>query len=169
MSYNVLAMVVKECATCHQVKPLTEFNRNRRNKDGLMYLCRVCARKRCKAWQQSPKGIYIKIRDDRAEKLKIGQQEFVEWYVAQPKRCVYCGIPQELLEVSKVCRLGNRGIRLSIERIDNNKDYVLGNLALACLRCNFIKSNTFSFEEMKKLALVYIQPKWKAEVSSYTI
>lgn len=32
----------KKCAGCGQVKPLSEFNRNRRNKDGLQDRCRQC-------------------------------------------------------------------------------------------------------------------------------
>jgi hypothetical protein len=33
---------VKRCCTCRQTKPLTEFNRLRKARDGLQYSCREC-------------------------------------------------------------------------------------------------------------------------------
>jgi len=37
-------MATKRCSRCKQEKPVTEFNKNRRAKDGLYYYCRECHR-----------------------------------------------------------------------------------------------------------------------------
>lgn len=39
-------MKLKICSTCGKSKPLSEFNKNKHNKDGLTYSCKACRRKR---------------------------------------------------------------------------------------------------------------------------
>lgn len=90
----------------------------------------------------------------------ITKDLFKTWWSCQDQRCVYCDIPVERLAVTD---LGKKlAKRLSIDRIDNDKGYIIGNLALACLRCNFIKSNLFSFQEMREIGQKYIKPKWQS-------
>ena len=48
----------------------------------------------------------------------------------------------------------NKGFRLEIDRKDNNKGYEKGNLALCCCRCNTIKSDFFTEEEMFKVGAI---------------
>lgn len=42
----------KECRTCHEVKPFSEFNLHRKNKDGLDYKCRACAAEEQREWRK---------------------------------------------------------------------------------------------------------------------
>ena len=51
-------------------------------------------------------------------------------------------------------------VRLTVDCIENDLGYIKGNLALACLRCNFTKSNLLSFDEMREIAQKYFKPKW---------
>jgi len=51
--------------------------------------------------------------------------------------------------------------RLTIDRIDNKKGYIKGNICLACARCNLIKSNILSFNETREICQRYVKPKWK--------
>ena len=52
--------------------------------------------------------------------------------------------------------------RLSVDCMDNLRGYEVGNMVLACGRCNFIKSDIFSYDEMMTLAQTYLKPKWLA-------
>lgn len=83
----------------------------------------------------------------------ISRDKFVEWYNSQEKVCVYCGIKtDELKDYSFHSTIEAR--RLSIDRIDNSKGYLEGNLALACLFCNFIKRDIFTYDEMKEIGQI---------------
>lgn len=46
----------KECRTCNEVKAVSEFTKNKRNKDGLNYECKACAKTRRKAWEEANPG-----------------------------------------------------------------------------------------------------------------
>ena len=50
-------------------------------------------------------------------------------------------------------------MRLSIDRKDNSLGYEKGNLALACMICNKIKSDFFSEKEMLEIAKKYVTPR----------
>lgn len=77
--------------------------------------------------------------------LKITKDEFVKWYLDQDQKCLYCG---RTLEQSQTDTLNKKTNRLTIDRLDNNRGYEKGNLALSCLRCNAIKNNYFTKDEM---------------------
>ena len=104
---------------------------------------------------ENPVGIYSVIKDGlnnkkrpRKELLNITKDDFVNWYTDQKKECFYC---KRTLEETRVDEYNQKANRLTIDRVDNNKGYELGNIVLACLRCNSIKSNYFSKEEMLKI------------------
>ena len=42
----------KKCTKCGEVKPLSEFNLHRKNKDGLDYKCRACAAEEQREWRK---------------------------------------------------------------------------------------------------------------------
>lgn len=102
----------------------------------------------------NPIGIYSVIKDgvkkngsSRRTLLKISKEDFVKWYNEQEKVCFYCG--RTLEEIKKEDDRVNRGInRFSIDRTDNKKGYEIGNMVLSCMRCNAIKSDYFTKEEM---------------------
>ena len=100
----------------------------------------------------NPVGIYSTIKDGLNNKkqprkilLKISKDDFVEWYNSQEKICFYC---KRTFEETQSDELNRKVHRLTIDRIDNSKGYERDNLALACLRCNAIKNNYFTKEEM---------------------
>jgi hypothetical protein len=74
---------------------------------------------------------------------------FITWYTSQTRECCYC------LRSEEECLKDNIGVkRLSIERLDNTKGYIEGNLALACLLCNATKSDLFTEKEMLEIGTV---------------
>lgn len=90
----------------------------------------------------------------------LTKETFKIWWENQEQKCIYCEVPVErLIIVDKSKKLVRR---LSIDRIDNSRGYEIGNLALCCMQCNFIKSNLFTFEEMKEIGIKYIKPKWQS-------
>lgn len=111
---------------------------------------------------KNPRVLYSTIKRNakiRNIYLGISIDEFVEWFNSQQQECIYCGIRVERMTVKD--RGKKLSKRLSVDRINNDKGYEKGNLALACLRCNFIKSNLLSFSEMKEIGEKYLKPKWQ--------
>ena len=180
----------KECTSCHMVLPVTpeNFSWGVRRKGDKIYRypiakCKSCLRKYDSIYREanrlklreserkynlSPKGIYKKlVQSERSWKVLMTQQEFVEWYNSQPKKCYYCGIDEKMLRVIPD-RYNNKTYRLTIDRTDSSKDYQIGNLVLCCLRCNHIKGDFFTQSEMEQIGLNFIALKWREYANNKT-
>jgi hypothetical protein len=121
-------------------------------------------REKISKYSKTPKGIY-KVLLGRTLKKKynsiIDKEEFIKWYKGEVKKCSYCDIPEEKLYLIKE-KKGK--LRFSIDRKDNNKGYIRGNICLACFTCNRTKGETFSPDVMKRLAIKFIKPIWKTQI-----
>ena len=74
--------------------------------------------------------------------------------------CHYCGTTNLLL--AHYCEvMGLRTPWMTLDRTDNAKGYIPGNLVPACFVCNRIKSNFFTYEEMLDIGKKYVYPKMK--------
>jgi len=164
----------KYCNRCDRTLPIENFSKDKKSKDGHSFYCKDCMSEYGKKYRNTPAGIYSNTKgkqkwckengDSRAKPFNISKEDFVKWHNSQPKFCVYCDIPEDKIPLfSEV--YGGRDGRLSIDCKDNSLGYVKGNLVLACDTCNFLKSNVFSFEEMRELAQLFIKPKWQALTS----
>jgi hypothetical protein len=172
--------LTKKCTKCQQVFPKTQKHfslvwSKARQKSYLYPKCRTCSRKLNKEYReanvqklreshrkydQSPKGIYKKLKHSaRSWKMEMTQEEFVGWYLSQPKTCSYCGIDELTLKVAPDA-YNNKTRRMTIDRIDSMKHYTLKNITLCCLRCNHIKGNFFTQSEMVEIGSMFIKPKW---------
>lgn len=95
------------------------------------------------------------------------KEEFLKWYIKEPKECCYCGIKEEYLILyfnknnnpqyykDKVNKARQRGKDLEVERIEtlNPKNvYSKENCALACYICNNAKSDFLSPKSFKPIA-----------------
>ena len=90
------------------------------------------------------------------KQLLCSQEEFVPWYEKQPESCVYCGI--NVKDLKTTYDVYNKNLtRLTIDCIDNEKDYTLDNMVLACGRCNIIKSDFFNHAEMLEIGNIVKQ------------
>ena len=172
----------KECTYCHKSFPRTPeffhfFWSRARGKKYPNPRCKVCSRKLDKEyrkanaekfretqrrWTQTPKGAYKSLKNSKARghKVKIRQEKFVEWYKLQQRKCCYCGLEEKNLRLVSDA-YNNRTFRLTVDRIDSSKDYVEGNLALCCLRCNHVKGDLFTQSEMEEIGKKFISLKWK--------
>ena len=99
----------------------------------------------------------------KEEFLLFGDREdFIQWYEDQKKECSYCEIPENLiLKTQKLFNIRKKSIYLELDRKDNTKGYSRENIVLCCSRCNTIKSNFFTENEMKEIAIEYIKPRWE--------
>lgn len=163
-------MSSKRCTLCGKIKPLSAFGKHSITKDGLSHWCKQCNNERSKKFRETPVGIYTNLKGQakffgRPLVEMVSKKNFIKWYAKQPKVCVYCGIKEE--DLGKTDDLFNATTsRLSIDRMDNEKGYVLDNMVLACRRCNYMKSNFFSFDEMKNVGENHVRPKWEKAIKN---
>ena len=104
-------------------------------------------------------GIYRVIKEGLLKRNKdesflvITQQDFVDWYENQEKKCFYCGRTIEEIKKSNDT-LNKKTYRLTIDRKNNDIGYTKDNICLCCYRCNSIKSDYFTEEEMLKIGQI---------------
>ncbi len=71
-------IITKRCSRCKQIKPISEFHKNRAQKDGYRNHCKNCV----KCYQQSEKGkeVYraINQRYNKTEKCKIRRKRYMQ-------------------------------------------------------------------------------------------
>jgi hypothetical protein len=79
---------VKRCCTCQQVKPLDEFNRMKRSKDGRQGSCRDCNKAyHYKHWDRH----MAQIRERSERVLAENKRRIIDYLRTHP--CVDCGEP----------------------------------------------------------------------------
>lgn len=118
---------MKTCSRCKTEKPLDAFNKNRSNKDGLQYLCRVCQRAACYKWhRKNPvESMFINYRTRARRKGLDFHLTLEDFEKLSRESCTYCG------SISVV----------GYDRIDSNLGYSLDNVAPCCKVCNRAKSD----------------------------
>lgn len=162
-------MKTKTCTLCGRTLPLTMFGKHKLGKDGLNYWCKDCNREKQREFSKTPSGIYtaMKSRQKFYEKnqpwrykpVNISRTDFINWFDSQPQKCHYCGLKLE--ELSKVDDFyNNKSERLSVDVVGNKLGYELGNLVVCCHRCNGIKSDFLTYEEMLYIGQNFVKPKW---------
>jgi len=155
----------KRCPQCKMIKAAEFFHRSTHHKDGLAAYCKECskfrARTMCREKTRQQKKLYYQSARGRASHLKLAArkrgiassftlEEFEEWYGNQPKRCVYCNARLSLKGGH------NSTYSVSIDRMDNNGIYELSNMVLCCRRCNRVKSDVFSYNQMVEIGKRYL-------------
>jgi len=156
-------IVTKVCTRCGEEKPLTDFYKHKLSKDGHAFQCKDCSLERSRVYSKTPAGIHSRLRGRalyyKTKPFKLGREEFVDWYEDQTKKCVYCDIVAE--DLPKLSDPFNDfSHRLTVDCKDNSIGYELDNIVLACRRCNSIKSDILTFDEMIYVGQNFIKPKW---------
>lgn len=153
----------KRCTKCGTIKTLSDFGNHGLSKDGYAYRCKQCANAHSKAYRQTPMGIYTRLKGRNTfyknKPFNLGKEEFLKWYDQQTKVCHYCDIlAEDLHKLSDP--FNDFSHRLTIDCKDNAIGYELSNIVLACRRCNSIKSDILTYEEMLYVGRNFIKPKW---------
>jgi hypothetical protein len=140
---------MRTCKQCLLPKELVSFGKTGgSNKDGVPYRRRICdgcklknkrannperflQKKRDKATARRRLRPWVTIvGDSKSSDKKHGRvgndldHGFVRIMLC--KRCVYCG---------------NDSIRMTLDRIDNSKAHMKGNVVPSCIRCNYIRGS----------------------------
>lgn len=90
----------------------------------------------------------------RKIEFNISEFDFSSWFNCQERVCYYCGVDEDCLK-----RVGRAKGFLSIDRKDNSLGYCMGNICLACMRCNNLKSNFFFEEEWIEICDRFVKPR----------
>lgn len=83
----------------------------------------------------------LKTCKEKNKTISLTFEEFKTF--TNESKCYYCFEP---IKWAKHNLLKN-GSRYNLDRIDNNKGYILSNLVVCCWRCNNSKGNRYSFAE----------------------
>lgn len=163
------------CKTCQTEKPEDAYHRQRSKRSGRMAECKLCQRKRNRAWIDENRDRFrhlnrnatnAKRRRDpirnmlalaRARCRKSGVEfNLSENDITVPEVCPVLGIPlTHGLGQGEGHALAVRDSRASLDRIDNSKGYVPGNVVVVSYRANRIKSDATSCE-LLKIARFYV-------------
>jgi hypothetical protein len=165
----------KKCSKCGEVKPESEFTRNKNRPDGLTVWCKTCNKK-------ARDSYYLKNKDKIKKRVKAFREENKEHVLTQSKnyrikyrvkRLIYSakhrakslGLPfdidcedivlPEYCPVLKIklnidCNVQSRNSP-SIDRIIPMLGYVKGNIQVISWQANTMKNNA-SVEELKNFA-----------------
>lgn len=104
----------------------------------------------------NPRGIFSSVKSGAKKRgiaVAFTIDEFEKWWNEQPQICFYCKRTIEYIK-SLNDSVNNRAKRLTIDRIDNQQVYSLGNIRLACYRCNQIKGDYFTEDEMLQIGRI---------------
>ncbi|KKK93054.1 hypothetical protein LCGC14_2696730, partial [marine sediment metagenome] len=106
-------------------------------------------------YRQTAASKYSALRS-RAQARGIGfdidRETFTYWFNEQPHVCRYCHAPVSIADAS-------RKRWLTIDRMDNKRPYVIGNITVCCYRCNLLKSDDISFTTMVEIGQLLYKEK----------
>ena len=158
----------KKCPVCGEVKPIRDFSRDRKKKDGCYHCCKLCKNKDETKYRSTETGFlkhkYAKLyRKEKEFKRLLTFEEFVAAW--EKHKSIYgmrsaWGPGPHNLEQHKpitIIWLGKGGSKkgkkpiasnLSIDRLDNNRDYTIQNILFIRGDENARKKNT-SYEDCK--------------------
>lgn len=175
------------CRKCGIEKDLNDFWKSKRYKNWHNTICKICQRlenqqsmiknywnkysyhseyvkKMISLWK--PNIIYSK-KKSNAKKVwnifDITLKDFTDWYTNTEKKCYYCWIKEDQIHNNKELMPTSNKCKLTLDRKVNDLWYVKWNIVFACSRCNLIKSNFFTSEEMKEIWNLFVKQKWKCE------
>ena len=137
---------MKTCNKCETEKPLEDFYRHPKTRDGRTPTCKHCSREyRNRKARECPEAVMLKGARFRAKKeglpfdLTVGD-------LSIPDTCPVLGTPMS----HNWGTAGHDGNSPSLDRIVPALGYVKGNVAVISLRANRMKSDA-SLDELRKL------------------
>ncbi len=161
-----------KCSTCKVEKSEDDFHKNGRTKNGRANACKNCMKEYKSVWYYKNGGQnYEHTYGQRYSKEKVARAS--EWKRINPERRLWQGAKRRAMEkgiefnipwtevvIPELCPILNIPIQMenncvkegspSIDRIDNSKGYVVGNVRVISHRANALKSN-LSLEQAERL------------------
>jgi hypothetical protein len=177
-----LSLINKRCGQCKTEQPVVNFNKDKKTKDGLYYICKECGAAYAGAYRaEHRESITAKsaaYREENRESITAKntayKTEHPEWirFITKKSRAKQAGIDFDLIfeDVIFPSHCPALGTLLdytfgngkcppnspSFDRIDPRKGYVTGNVIVISSRANTIKNNA-SVDELLRVASFYQQ------------
>jgi len=120
-------LILKTCCYCNKELSTDQFWKNRAQRDGLQYRCKICQYKGEKE-SRKRRPIHMRVKLTRNQAKSRGYDwEITEKFAAElvQDNCSYCGSSPDPLN--------------GIDRIDNTIGYEESNVVSCCRRCNRAK------------------------------
>lgn len=150
---------VKTCVECKEEKPYSEFYTEKNQR--ISSRCKICAKVHLKRWKKNNK----ERMKECINKYKIRQPIsylLIRCRIRAKKKNLEYNLSREDIVIPKFCPV--LGIKItfgqekynspSIDRIDNNKGYIKGNIIVVSVKANELKRDS-SFEERQQLVDFY--------------
>jgi hypothetical protein len=153
-------METKQCTCCKEIKPLSEFNKDKTKKDGLVSRCRSCVSKRMKVYHDANKDKARAYREKNKDKIternkayKEANREQSHWQQikqrALKKRLAFDLTVEDVSNYDtcpvfgwKLERgLGKQRNSPSIDRIDPKGGYTKDNIQIMSDKANTMKQD----------------------------
>lgn len=155
----------RQCNRCNQVLPATAdfFMRDKSRPLGLSYECRECHRERKRGrdnrsdrWGQmtDEQRAKAKARNQRYAKTDKGRAVFLRKAYERVDACDMTTEEILAMIVQPCVHCGTTDIPRGLDRIDNSKPHIKGNVAPSCAPCNFARGDRFTFDEMQIIGKV---------------
>lgn len=155
----VVNKTTKRCPKCNKEKSLEMFQKDRSQALGVRSICKECRRIEQREYRKTPKGK----EHDRRNAISPRSRYNYTKHSARKRRLEFCLEFEEYKQlIAQTCHycggeLNNHGTGL--DRVDNNKGYVHGNVVPCCKDCNTVKSDIFNYKEMLLISKVIRQIK----------
>lgn len=159
---------VRQCHRCQQVLPATTdfFLRDKSRPLGLAYECKECHRERKRGRDNRPDRWQLmtdeqkakaKKRNQRYAKTDKGRAVSLRKAYERIDACDMTTTEVLTLIVQPCAHCGTVDLPRGLDRIDNSKPHVKGNVVPSCAPCNFARGDRFTFEEMQRIGVVIRQ------------
>lgn len=132
---------MKKCTSCKILKNESEFGADKKGRNGLQSICKICSNKKHYEYQKTIKGLIVTIYQQQKTNSRIrkmnqptfSRNELEEWIIHNP---YFNKLYKTWVESGYIKQL-----RPSIDRLDDYKGYSLDNIRLVTFRDNEIKNN----------------------------
>lgn len=153
--------LLRRCTVCKEHKPQTDFYKVSRAKKDILGIGRISRCRRCemdKYLAMDPRLKLLYAARNRAKQNGLECTITVDDIVI-PEFCPALGIKLEPRIGAGRSNREEIGSSPSLDRIDNSKGYVPGNVAVISLRANMIKTDATAAELKAVAAYIDSQPK----------
>jgi len=161
-------MNTKLCNGCGLIKPLGDFHNEKRRKDKKAYLCKLCAIKSAALWASQNRKKSRETKRNWAnknhslvlecqrksyrknkDKNRVSRLYDVTRRVDKKRGFVICSRQEYEDIINKgVCYYcGFLGL-IGVDRIDNSKGHIVGNMLPCCAVCNLTRGDRFTVGQM---------------------
>lgn len=158
----------RRCNRCKQTMPATDevFVKDKSRPLGLAYECIQCHRDRKRGRDNRPDR-WQNMTDEQRSKAKARNKKYSQTDKGRAvflrkayQRIDACDLTtDEVFDlISKPCvHCGTTDLPIGLDRIDNKKPHIKGNVAPSCAPCNFARGDRFTFDEMQIIGKVIRQ------------